>query len=74
VDVEDNGPGISSDNLEKVFDCFVKIQEPHMTGVAGVGLGLTVAKQLVEMHGGRIWAESTLGEGSTFHIVLPKHS
>jgi signal transduction histidine kinase len=74
MDVEDNGPGISNDNLEKVFDCFVKIQEPHMTGVAGVGLGLTLAKQLVEMHGGRIWAESTLGQGSTFHIVVPKHA
>jgi len=74
VDVEDNGPGIQSDNLEKVFDCFAKFEAPHTTGVAGVGLGLTVAKQLVEMHGGRIWAESTLGEGSTFHIVVPKHS
>ncbi len=72
VVVKDDGPGIASDNLEKVFDCFAKFETAQSGSSAGVGLGLTLAKELIEMHGGRIWAESTVGEGSTFHFVVPK--
>ncbi len=72
VAVKDNGPGIQSDDLEKVFDCFARSETAQSAGTAGVGLGLTVAKQLIEMHGGRIWAQSTVGQGCTFHFVVPK--
>ena len=72
VAVKDDGPGITNDNLEKVFDCFAKFETAQPGSSAGVGLGLTLAKGLVEMHGGRIWAESTVGEGSTFHFTVPK--
>ena len=72
VAVKDDGPGIASDNLEKVFNCFAKFETEQTSSSAGVGLGLTLAKGLIEMHGGRIWAESTVGEGSTFHFTVPK--
>lgn len=72
VAVKDDGPGIENGNLEKVFDCFTKYESGASGNSAGVGLGLTLAKQLVEMHGGRIWAQSTVGEGSTFHFSVPK--
>jgi signal transduction histidine kinase len=72
VAVEDNGLGIESDKLEKIFGCFTKFGAAHSGSMAGVGLGLTLARQLVEMHGGRIWAQSTVGQGSTFHFVIPK--
>jgi signal transduction histidine kinase len=72
VAVKDNGPGIGRDNLERIFDCFAKFETAQSGSSAGVGLGLTLAKGLVEMHGGRIWAESTVGEGSTFHFTVPK--
>ena len=74
VTVKDNGLGIESDKIEKIFDCFTKYGAAHSGSMAGVGLGLTLAKGLIEMHGGRIWAESTVGEGSTFHFTLPKQS
>jgi K+-sensing histidine kinase KdpD len=47
VDVEDNGPGIQSDNLEKVFDCFAKFEAPHRTNVVGIGHGLTLTPYLL---------------------------
>jgi len=72
VAVKDEGPGIDSDNLQRVFDCFTKYEAGASAGSAGVGLGLTLAKELVEMHGGRIWAESTVGKGSTFYFTVPK--
>lgn len=72
VAVEDNGLGIESDKLKRVFDRFTKYGGTHSGSMAGVGLGLTLARQLVEMHGGRIWAKSTVGEGSTFYFTVPK--
>ena len=72
VIVKDDGPGIESENLLRVFDCFAKYEAPASAGSAGVGLGLTLAKKLVEMQGGRIWAQSTVGEGTTFRFNVPK--
>jgi signal transduction histidine kinase len=66
--VEDTGDGIPSDRLEKIFDRFF---QSHGNDRRGLGLGLFIAKSLVEAHGGRIWAESTLGRGSTFFFTLP---
>lgn len=69
--VQDSGIGIPENDLERIFERFYQV-ESHMTRRhGGMGLGLSVAKAMIEMHGGRIWAESTPGEGSTFTIMLP---
>ena len=66
--VEDTGEGIPTDRLEKIFDRFF---QSHGSDRRGLGLGLFIAKSLVEAHGGRIWAESVLGRGTTFFFTLP---
>jgi len=66
--VRDTGPGIAPDQLARVFDRYW--QEPRSQR-RGAGLGLYIAKGIVEAHGGRIWVESELGRGSTFHFTLP---
>ncbi|MCD4801363.1 MAG: GAF domain-containing sensor histidine kinase [Anaerolineales bacterium] len=73
VSIVDSGRGISPENLEKIFEVFYQVDD-HMTRrYGGLGLGLSIARELVNLHGGRIWAESEgLGEGSTFRVVLPK--
>jgi signal transduction histidine kinase len=68
VSVQDEGPGIPADDLPKVFDRFWKGRSDDRRGA---GLGLTIAKGIVEAHGGRIWVESEEGEGSTFTFALP---
>jgi two-component system sensor histidine kinase VicK len=71
VVVEDNGVGIPAKELPRVFDRFYQV-ESHLTRKhGGMGLGLSVAKAMIEMHGGRIWAESVEGMGSTFTFLLP---
>ncbi|MDP1546954.1 MAG: GAF domain-containing sensor histidine kinase [Anaerolineales bacterium] len=71
VAVQDNGLGIPSNDLPRVFDRFYQV-ESHLTRRhGGMGLGLSVAKVMVEMHGGRIWVESAEGLGSTFTFLLP---
>lgn len=74
VSIADTGRGISPENLEKIFEVFYQVDD-HMTRrYGGLGLGLSIAKELVTLHGGRIWAESEgLGEGATFRVVLPKN-
>lgn len=67
--VKDNGIGIAPENIEKIFYRFEKIKNPKE--VAGLGLGLFITKQIVEAHGGRIWVESELGNGSEFKIQMP---
>jgi signal transduction histidine kinase len=66
--VIDDGPGISSDSVPHLFDSF---WQARLSDRRGVGLGLTIAKGIVEAHGGRMWVESTVGAGSTFHFTLP---
>ncbi len=71
VTVQDNGLGIPSKDMSRIFDRFYQV-ESHLTRRhGGMGLGLSVAKVMIEMHGGRIWAESREGEGSTFTFLLP---
>lgn len=71
VSIEDDGVGIPAEELPHVFDRFYQV-ESHLTRKhGGMGLGLSVAKVMIEMHGGRIWAESTEGIGSTFTFLLP---
>jgi NtrC-family two-component system sensor histidine kinase KinB len=67
--VTDNGPGIAQDQLDSVFQKFMRVR--RKSGPQGTGLGLAFCKLAVEAHGGRIWAESTLGAGSQFHFTLP---
>ncbi|MEJ7762647.1 MAG: HAMP domain-containing sensor histidine kinase, partial [Thermomicrobiales bacterium] len=66
--VSDNGPGIAPEDLETVFRRFHRLAAHG----EGSGLGLTIVRELIELHGGRIWAESTPGQGSVFHVALPK--
>lgn len=71
ISVADDGLGIPARDLPRVFDRFYQV-ESHLTRKhGGMGLGLSVAKVMIEMHGGRIWAESTEGVGSTFTFLLP---
>jgi len=68
VSVSDQGIGIPADNIEAVFERFRQVRQNDRRGV---GLGLYISKCIVQGHGGRIWADSTLGEGSTFSFTLP---
>ena len=70
VDVSDTGVGIAADQLDAIFRRFVQV----MKDKRGVGLGLYISKSIVEGHGGRIWAVSRIGEGSTFSFTLPVHA
>jgi PAS domain S-box-containing protein len=71
VSVEDTGIGMSPADLPKVFDKFYQIGERAPTDISGTGIGLTIAKEIVERHGGRIWAESEKGAGAKFIFTLP---
>jgi len=66
--VQDNGPGIQKDQMQHLFQRYWQARD---TAAQGTGLGLSIARGIVEAHGGKIWAESRLGEGSTFHFILP---
>lgn len=69
----DQGRGIPVDRLDTIFDRFQQVDVSDSRQWGGTGLGLTICKNLVEQHGGTIWAESVLGEGSTFYFTLPLH-
>jgi signal transduction histidine kinase len=69
--VVDTGPGIPEHERRRIFEQFHQIDSSNTKAKGGTGLGLAIAKQIVEMHGGRIWVESMLGKGSTFQMELP---
>lgn len=71
ISVADQGSGIPNNELSKIFDRMYRIEQRLLPGVDGIGLGLYICQRLVTAHGGRIWAESKLGKGSTFHLTLP---
>ena len=73
--VTDTGVGISADDLPTLFEKFRQVRSvPVEGGPKGTGLGLAITKRLIELHGGRVWAISQLGRGSTFSFTLPKHA
>jgi signal transduction histidine kinase len=71
VAVSDTGPGIAAADQQKVFEEFHQVDSSSTRKKGGTGLGLTIAKKIIEMHGGRIWVESNPGKGSTFWFTLP---
>ena len=71
VDVADQGPGLAPDELSMVFERFYRGDKTRSRATGGAGLGLAIVKQLVEAHGGEVWAESAPGEGATFSFTLP---
>ena len=71
VAVADTGPGIPADALPHVFDRLYRVDPSRDRATGGTGLGLTIARRLVEAHGGTIWAESEEGAGSRFGFDLP---
>jgi signal transduction histidine kinase len=71
VGVTDTGPGIPLEEQQRVFEQFHQVDTSNTKTKGGTGLGLAIVKQIVEMHGGRIWVESTLGKGTTFQMELP---
>ena len=71
ISVEDNGLGIPKDKFDKIFDKFYRVDQSLTYEISGTGLGLTVAKEIVELHGGRIWVESEEGVGTTFYVEIP---
>jgi len=71
VAVADTGPGISAEDLSRVFERFYRVDESRSRDDGGTGIGLAIARSVVEAHGGRIWADSEPGRGSTFTFELP---
>ncbi|HNX69133.1 MAG TPA: ATP-binding protein [Candidatus Omnitrophota bacterium] len=69
--IRDTGPGIAEKDFAKLFEKFSRIESQAMQGVSGTGLGLTISREIVELHGGRIWVESEEGKGSYFAFELP---
>jgi signal transduction histidine kinase len=71
--VQDGGAGIPANKLQKVFEEFYQIEPPNTRSYGGLGIGLTIAKGIIEIQGGKIWAESEgAGKGATFKVTLPK--
>jgi len=71
VRVDDNGSGIAPEQLPHIFERFFRTDESRSRATGGSGLGLAIVKQLVELHGGKVWAESELGQGTTIRLTLP---
>jgi len=71
IRISDEGPGIPAGEVLNIFKHFYQSRNQKAKGQQGTGLGLAIARHIVEAHEGRIWAESELGYGSTFHVVLP---
>ena len=70
--VSDKGIGIPADKLERIFERFYQVDSSATKERGGTGLGLAISKEIIEHHGGRIWVESKVGEGSKFSFVIPK--
>lgn len=72
VSIRDDGIGIAKEDLNRVFERFVRVERERSWAIRGSGLGLSICKGIVEMHGGTIWAESKEGKGATIKFILPR--
>jgi signal transduction histidine kinase len=72
VVVRDHGMGIPKEALETIFERYGRVESAATRHIQGTGLGLPIVRQIMELHGGTVWAESTVGEGSVFHVTLPR--
>jgi signal transduction histidine kinase len=73
-EIEDTGCGIPEDMLESIFEKFKQIGDTLTEKPQGTGLGLPICREIINHHGGKIWAESELGKGSKFIFVIPKNA
>jgi signal transduction histidine kinase len=71
IRVQDTGVGIPQEDLSKIFDKFYQTRERPSSDICGTGIGLTIVKEIVELHGGKVWAESEHGKGAAFIFTLP---
>jgi signal transduction histidine kinase len=71
VAVADTGPGIQSEDQQRIFQEFQQLDSSSTRKKGGTGLGLSISKKIIELHGGRLWVESELGKGSIFKFTLP---
>ena len=71
ISVRDHGIGIPLEQLEIIFERYARVESNMTRHIGGTGLGLPIVRQIVTMHNGRVWAESTPGDGATFHVLLP---
>jgi CheY-like chemotaxis protein len=71
VSVTDTGPGIAKQDQTKLFQAFSQVDDSPTRKTGGTGLGLSICQHIINMHGGRIWVDSEIGRGSTFHFTLP---
>ncbi|HYK97053.1 MAG TPA: GAF domain-containing protein [Candidatus Acidoferrales bacterium] len=71
LSVRDHGMGIPTEALESIWEQYSRVESKQTRGIQGTGLGLPIVRQIVRMHGGKAWAESEIGRGSVFHVLLP---
>ena len=71
ISIRDSGGGIAQKDLDRVFERFYRAERPLIEGLGETGVGLSIVKSLVEAHGGRVWVDSEIGDGSTFSFLLP---
>jgi two-component system phosphate regulon sensor histidine kinase PhoR len=73
VTVRDDGPGIPVEARERIFERFYRVDRARSRDQGGTGLGLSIVKHIVHCHGGKVWVESEVGKGASFHFTLPKN-
>jgi signal transduction histidine kinase len=71
ISVRDEGIGVAKEDLSRIFDRFERVETGIAGRIAGTGLGLSIVQEIASLHGGRLWADSELGHGSTFHLAIP---